>query len=432
MSDEERRRQVSRREFLRLSALITGTIAGGSLLQACSSSSTSSASPTAASGGTAPTTAAGGATQVATGPVLKIGVMLDYSKQYKSIGDDMTRAYELYFKQTPVVAGRKIELVKEDTEANADKAKDKAKKLVEQDEVAVLTGLIASPEATGLINYVTEKKVIMIVANAGANAVTRQLKKPLIFRTSFSNWQTSYPLGEWAFKNVGKRALVTAPDYAAGKEDVEAFKEGFTKAGGALVPPEIYPKLGNTDFAQYLAQIRDAKPDFVFAFYAGSDAINFVTQYDQFGLKKEIPLIGPGFLVEADVLPSQKTSALGIKNLMHYAPGLDNPENKKYVEDFKKEYNAEPTVYSVQAWDAAQLIRLSLEAVKGDSKDAEAWAKAMAGVSIKSPRGPLTIDPDTHNPIQDFYIREVIEQGGGYTNKVLPEFTVKQVKDPGK
>jgi branched-chain amino acid transport system substrate-binding protein len=228
---------------------------------------------------------------------------------------------------------------------------------------------------------------------------------------------------------VGKRVFVSAADYAAGREHAEAFKASFLAAGGHVVG-EVYPPLANTDYGPFLAEIARAKPDATYNFYAGSDALRFVKQYDEYGLKKEIRLTGAGFLVEEDILAGQGRSALGAVTTLHWALSLDNPANRRFVADYQKRFRVDPDVYAVMGFDTARLMVEALRAVGGELADKERFGRALTGIEFESPRGPFRLDRDTHNPVQTIYVREVQEVGGKLTNRVVDR--VGLVRDPGK
>lgn len=413
MSDEQGRTRgreyspITRRSLLKGAAVATGALAVGPLLQGC--------------GAAGPTTSS-------SGPI-KIGVLVPLAGVYTGLGEDMIQGLELYLESVNnEIAGRKVELVKEDSEAKPDVALTKARKLIEQDKVDLVTGIVSSAVALGLRDLFDSTKNILVISNAGANAVTRDRKSKYIFRTSFSNWQSCFPLGQWAFDNVGKRAFCSAPDYAAGKEDVEAFKESFVKAGGEIVG-ELFPPLGNNDYQPFITQMQQGAPDLVFSFYSGSDAVRFVQQYEQFGLKGKIPLVGPGFLTETDVLPQQQAAAEGIRTSLHYSHLLDTPENKKFVEAYQGKYNEVPSVFALQSYDAAQLIDAAIKATEGNTSDKDKLVAAMEATTLTSPRGPFRIDPETHNPIMHVYLREVQKVGDGWGNVVIQD--LGEFKDPG-
>lgn len=398
---------MTRRSFLKGTVVAAGALSVGPLLQACG--------PLAGP-------------RASTGP-LKIGVLVPLSGVYAGLGEDMIQGMELYLESiNNEIAGRQVELIKEDSEAQPDVGLTKARKLLDQDRVDLVTGVVSSAVALGLRDLFDSTKNILIISNAGADAVTRERKSKYIFRTSFSNWQSSYPIGQWTYDNIGKRAFCSAPDYAAGKEDVSAFRDAFTKAGGEIIG-EIYPPLGNNDYQPFLTQMQQANPEVIFSFYSGSDAVRFVQQYEQFGLKDNIPLVGPGFLTETDVLPQQGASAEGIYTSLHYSYLLETPENQQFVEAYQAKFNEVPSVFALQAYDAAQLIDAAIKATEGDTSNKDRLVEAMEAASITSPRGPFRIDPDTHNPIMHVYLRQVQQVGDEYGNVVIED--LGEFPDPG-
>ncbi len=364
------------------------------------------------------------------GPV-KIGLVLPYTGVYAVLGESITQAMELVFaRENWTVAGRKIEMIKEDDEMKPPVGIRKTEKLIDSDKVDILTGPVHSGILMGMRDKVHSSKTILIVSNAGADAISRERCSKWIFRTSFSNWQPCQPMGGWVAKNVSKEVFQIAPNYQAGKDMMAAFRETFVPAGGKVIA-EDYPKLGETDYAPYITKIKQSGAKAVFAFFSGTDAVNFVKQYDQFGLKGSIKLTGAGFLTEPDVLPAQGNSALGIITGHFYTPLLDNPVNKKFVTDFRAKFaNKSPDGFACQGYDTAEVIVRALKAVNGNTQDKEKLVNAIAKLEFDSPRGKFRFDPKTHNVIQPFiYVREVKEVAGGLNN--VPIDKVADVRDPG-
>lgn len=387
--------------------------------------------------GAAATTAAGAAVGPwvlrahAQGGPVKVGILLPYSGVYAVLGESITQAMELVFaRERWTVAGRKIELIKEDTEAKPPVGIRKADKLIDSDKVDILTGPVHSGVLMGMRDKVHNSKTILIVSNAGADAISRERCSKWIFRTSFSNWQPNWPMGGWVAKNVSKEVFLVAPNYQAGKDMMNAFKETYLPAGGKVVG-EDYPKLSETDYAPYLTKIKQSGAKAVYAFFSGSDAVNFVKQFDQFGLKQSIKLTGAGFLTEPDVLPAQGKAALGVLTGHFYTPLLDNPVNKKFVADFTAKFGGKmPDGFAVQGYDTAEVIVRAVKAVGGNTQDKGKLVEAVARTEFDSPRGRFRFDPKTHNVIQPFiYIREVKEVAGGLNN--VPIDKVADVTDPG-
>ena len=367
----------------------------------------------------------------AQGAPLKIGLVLPYTGVYAVLGESITQGMELVFaREGGSVAGRKIEMIKEDDEMKPPVGVRKTEKLIDSDKVDILTGPVHSGILMGMRDKVHNSKTVLIVSNAGADAISRDRCSRWIFRTSFSNWQPCQPMGGWVAKNVSKEVFQIAPNYQAGKDMMAAFRETFTPAGGKVVA-EDYPKLGETDYAPYLTKIKQSGAKAVFAFFSGTDAVNFVKQYDQFGLKQSIKLTGAGFLTEPDVLPAQGASALGIITGHFYTPLLDNPTNHRFVKEFRdKFFGKVPDGFACQGYDTAEVIVRAVKALNGNTQDKDKLVDAIAKVEFESPRGHFRFDPKTHNVIQPFiYVREVREVYGGLNN--VPIDKVADVKDPG-
>ena len=368
--------------------------------------------------------------QAQTEPI-KVGVVLPYTGVYAELGVSITQGMRLVFaRENDRVAGRKILMIQEDDEMKPPVGIRKMEKLIDSDKVDILTGPVHSGILMGMRDKVHSSKTILIVSNAGADAISRDRCSKWIFRASFSNWQPNQPMGGWVAKHVGKEAFLIAPNYQAGKDMMEAFKETFVPAGGKVVA-EDYPKLGETDYAPYLTKIKQSGAKLVYCFFSGTDAVNFVKQYDQFGLKKTIKLTGAGFLTEPDVLPAQGQSALGVITGHFYSPLLDNPTNKKFVAAFRSQYGGKlPDGFACQGYDTAEVILHSLRAINGNTQDKDKWVDAITKVEFDSPRGRFRFDPKTHNVIQPFiYIREVKETALGLNN--VPIDKVADVRDPG-
>ena len=367
----------------------------------------------------------------AQGAPVKIGILLPYTGVYAVLGESITQGMELVFaRENWTVAGRKIEVVKEDDESKVPVGIRKTEKLIDSDKVDILTGPVHSGVLAGIRDKVHNNKAILIVSNAGADEISRGRCSKWIFRTSFSNWQPCQPMGGWVAKNISKEVFQIAPNYQAGKDMMAAFRETFLPAGGKVLA-EDYPKFGETDYAPYLTKIKQSGAKAVFAFFSGSDAVNFVKQYDQFGLKQSIKLTGAGFLTEPDVLPAQGSSALGTITGHFYTPLLDNPTNQRFVKEFRDKFGGKmPDGFACQGYDTAEVIVRALKAVNGNTQDKDKLVEVIGKIEFESPRGHFRFDPKTQNVIQPFiYIREVKETAGGINN--VPIDKIADVKDPG-
>jgi branched-chain amino acid transport system substrate-binding protein len=358
-------------------------------------------------------------------PKLKVGFMLPYSGTYAALGDAIEKGFRLYVtEQGGRVGGREIEYVKVDDESDPAKATDNVNKLIKRDNVDVLVGTVHSGVAMAMAKVAKDNDTLLIIPNAGAVAVTGPMCAQNIFRSSFSNWQPGYAMGEVAAKRGAKKVVTITWKYAAGDESVGGFKEAFEKNGGQVVK-ELSLPFPNVEFQPLLTEIAAIKPDAVYTFFAGGGAVKFVKDYAAAGLKKTIPLYGAGFLTDG-TLEAQGADADGLLTTLHYGDGLDNPKDKSFRAAYQKAYNAVPDVYAVQGYDAAQMLAIGLNASKGDvSKKAEI-AKAIETAKIDSPRGAFTIGA-SHNPVQDMYLRQVI----GKDNKVIAIAT-KALADPGR
>lgn len=360
----------------------------------------------------------------------KVGVILPYSRVYAVLGEHITKGMELYFESVDFTAGgRRIFLIKEDYENDAQVGMRKARKLIESDKVDMMTGIVNTGVIYALRDFIHNSKTPMIVSNAGGDALTRAQKSPYIFRSSFSNWQPGYAMGGWAAENVSKNILVAAADYGAGKESAEGFKESFIPAGGQVVD-EVYSPLGTNDYGPYLAQIGRARPEAVYCFYAGSDAVRFVNQFDEYGLKQNTQLVCAGFMVEDDVLPAQGDSAMGIYSSLHWANTLDIVENQNFMQAYRERYGDEASVYAMQGFDTARVIVEALNSLNGETGNKDEFLAAISGVKFNSPRGPFSFDPETNNVIHNLYIREVQKIDNALKNVVLAT-AYENLRDPG-
>ena len=358
-------------------------------------------------------------------PKLKVGLMLPYSGTYAALGTAIENGFRLYVaEQGGKIAGRDIEYFKVDDESDPAKATDNVNKLIKRDNVDVLVGTVHSGVAMAMAKAAKDNDTLLIVPNAGAVAVTGAMCGQNIFRSSFSNWQPGYAMGEVAAKRGHKKAVTITWKYAAGDESVGGFKEAFEKAGGQVVK-ELSLPFPNVEFQPLLTEIAATRPDVVYTFFAGGGAVKFVKDYAAAGLKKTIPLYGAGFITDG-TLEAQGADADGLLTTLHYGDGLDNAKDKSFRAGYSKAYGMPPDVYAVQGYDAAQMLAIGLTAAKGDVTKRAEFANAIRAARIDSPRGVFTIGA-THNPVQDIYLRQVV----GKENKVIGVAT-KALADPGR
>ncbi len=336
---------------------------------------------------------------------VKVGILLPYTGTYASLGHNITDGMIMAIEEAGgALGGRPVEYVKVDSEADPAKAANNTNKLISGEKVDFLTGPVHSGVAMAMVKIAREEGTITIVSNAGADAVTRQMCAPNVFRTSFSNWQTCFPMGPEMVKRGHKRAVSITWNYAAGHEMIGAFKEGYVKAGGT-VAKEILLPFPNVEFQAHLTEIASLKPDAVFTFFSGGGAVKFMKDYDAAGLKKTIPLFGAGFLTDG-TLEAAGPAGEGIVTTLHYAESLDNPTNKRFTAAFRNRTKRAADVFAVQGYDTGQLLVHAMRAVKGDVKAKTDIMAAMRAAKLDSPRGTLTFSK-SQNPVQDIYLREV-------------------------
>jgi branched-chain amino acid transport system substrate-binding protein len=361
--------------------------------------------------------------RAATGARLKIGLLLPYSGTYAALGHNITDAMKLAATEHGgKLGGREVEWVAVDDESDPAKAPANVNKLIAGEKVDILTGPVHSGVAMAMMQIVRQENVLTIVTNAGAQAVTGTLCAPHVFRTSFSNWQVSYPCADVMLRAGHKRAVLMFWNYSFGQESMAAFKEGYSKGGGTVVK-EIAVPFPNTEFQANLSEIAALKPDAVFVFFAGAGAAKFVKDYADAGLQQKVPLYGSGFLTEG-VLAAQGAAAEGIKTTLHYADALDNAANKKFRESFKKTTGRDADVYAVAGYDTVNALAQALGKVKGDTGAGKELIAALEATRLDSPRGPFRFSK-AHNPVQDIYLRQV--KGG---KEVVLGVAMKDAEDP--
>jgi branched-chain amino acid transport system substrate-binding protein len=357
---------------------------------------------------------------------IKVGLMLPYTGTFAALGVAIENGFRLYMEENGgKLGGKTVEFFKVDDESDPAKATDNANKLVKRDNVDVLVGTVHSGVAMALAKVARDNNTLLIIPNAGADALTGPLCAPNVFRTSFTNWQPAYAMGVMAAeKQKHKTAVTISWKYAAGDESVRGFKEGFESKGGKVVK-ELNLAFPNVEFQALLTEIAAQKPDAVYAFFAGGGAVKFVKDYDAAGLKDRIPLYGPGFLTDG-TLEAQGKSAEGMLTALHYADELNTPRDKAFRLAYAKTFKLQPDVYAVQGYDAAQLFAAGLKSANGDFSKRDAVIKGMEQAKIDSPRGMFTMSK-AHNPVQDIYARQV---SGNANIKIGTAF--KQLADPAR
>jgi len=358
-------------------------------------------------------------------PKIRVGLMLPYTGTYAQLGVAITNGFKLAVAERGGrLAGRELEYFTVDDESEPAKAPENTNKLVQRDKVDVLVGTVHSGVQMGMVKIAKEAGTLLIIPNAGLDAATGALCAPNIFRTSFSNWQPSYPMGKVLAERGIRNVVSLAWKYGAGEEAVAGFTEGFIKAGGKSVRGLWIP-FPNVEFQALLTEIASIKPDAVFVFFAGGGAVKFMKDYAAAGLKNKIPLFGSGFLTDG-VLDAAAEAAQGLETTLHYGDGLNTKRDREFRSAYYKAHTFEPDVYAVQGYDAGLLLTAGLNAVKGDISKKKEMIAAMENAKIDSPRGAWTMSK-AHNPIQDIYLRKVV----GRENKVTG-VAHKALADPAR
>jgi branched-chain amino acid transport system substrate-binding protein len=378
--------------------------------------------------------AASAAASIAAAQTIKIGFITSYSGLNANLGPYMERAVRLYIKehQKDLPPGVKIELlVRDDTGVNPDRARQLAQELVVREKVNLLAGVVFTPNAMAMAPIATEAKVPFVIMNAGTSVITT--RSPYIVRTSFTLWQSSYPLGSWAAKRF-KTAYTMVSDFGPGHDSEEAFVKGFSDAGGKIVGTVRVP-LQNPDFAAYMQRVKDAKPDALKVFVpAGKTATAVMKNFSDLGLDKAgIKLIGPGDITTDEELANMGDVALGVLTVHHYSAAATRPANKAFVAAWKKEYGANetPNFLSAGSWDGTALIFEAIKQQKGKLDPDKTMEIFKSWKWADSPRGPISIDPETRDVVHNEYLREVRKVGGQLANVEI-ETVATAVKDPWK
>ncbi|KAA0073057.1 ABC transporter substrate-binding protein [Tardiphaga sp. P9-11] len=359
---------------------------------------------------------------------VKIGLIVPMTGGQASTGQQINNAIKLYMqKNGDTVAGKKIEVILKDDAALPDNTKRIAQELIVNEKVNIIAGFGVTPAALAAAPLATQAKVPEIVMAAGTSIITE--RSPYIVRTSFTLAQSSTIIGDWAAKNGIKKVATLTSDYAPGNDALAAFKEHFVAGGGEVVE-EVKVPLANPDFAPFLQRMKDSKPDAVFVFVPAGQGGNFMKQYAERGLDKSgIKVIGPGDVMDDDLLNNMGDAALGAVTAHLYSAAHPSAMNKDFVASYKKAYNTRPGFMAVGGWDGIHLVYEALKKTGGKA-DGDSLIAAMKGMKWESPRGPISIDPETRDIVQNIYIRKVEKVDGELYN--IEFATFEAVKDPGK
>jgi len=338
---------------------------------------------------------------------LRVGMITTLSGGGAGLGIDVRDGFMLAIKQS----GRSdIEVIIEDDQRKPDVAVQLADKMIQSDKVAVLTGIIWSNLAMAVVPSATAQGKFYLSPNAGPSELAGQGCHPNYFNVAWQNDNLHEAAGAYANDAGFKNSFILAPNYPAGKDALTGYKRFYK---GALAG-ELYTKLGQTDYAAEIAQIRASDADSVFFFLPGGMGISFIKQYADSGV--EIPVLGPAFSFDQGILQAVGAAALGVKNTSQWSKDLDNPANKNFVAAFQTEYGRLPSLYASQGYDTANLLLSA--ASKASVSDADAFRAALEAAEFDSVRGDFSFGPN-HHPIQNIYVREVIQEGDVFTNKII-------------
>jgi branched-chain amino acid transport system substrate-binding protein len=358
----------------------------------------------------------------------KIGLLQSMTGTLASVGKQVMAGVRLYMQQHGnLVAGKRIEIILRDDTTVPDVGKRLAQELIVNDKVQVL-GVGITPVALAIAPLATEAKIPEVVMVSGTSVVTE--RSAYIVRTSFTLGQQSAVIADWAAKEGSKKTVIIQSDWAPGAEATAVFTDVYTKAGGQILETLKVP-LANPDFAPFLQRARDINPDTLFVFVPAGQAAVFAKQFVERGLDKSgIRLIGPGDITDDNDLPGMSDAMIGVVTAGLYSASHDSPMNREYVAGIKKGNDGlRANFISVGGYDGMHLIYAALKKIGGRS-DGDSLVSAMKGMKWESPRGPISIDPETRDIIQNIYIRKVEKIGGALYNTEISTF--EAVKDPTK
>ncbi len=367
----------------------------------------------------------------AAGDTIKVGLVFDMTGSFADFGRQMTNGVKTYIKQHgDSVAGKKIELVVRDTGGPAPElAKRLCLELVVKEKVDFLAGFTLTPNALACTQVATEAKKPMILMMAATSIITT--KSPYIARTSLTVAQVTEPMAQWAFKNGYRKVYTLVADYGPGFDAEKAFKKVFTKLGGEVVG-ELRVPLKNPDFGPFVQRVKDSKPQAMFVFLpAGETGVAFMKSYTERGLAKAgIKLLATGDVVDDGMMDVMGDTPLGAITTYFYSAAHQSPENEAFLAAYKQvDHTTRPNGLAMGAYDGMAAIYAVVKQLNGKI-DGDKAMQVLKGLKLNSPRGPIQIDPDTRDIVQNVYVREAKKVGGKVYNVEFETFNA--VKDPGK
>lgn len=339
---------------------------------------------------------------------VKIGFMGTLSGPAGALGQDQYDAFMLGIEHLGgKLGGATVQVVKEDDQLKADLGVQLAQKLMERDKVDIITGVTFSNVMMAIHKPITDANVLLVGSNAGPSPLTGKGCHKNFFSTSWNNDSLHESMGQHATDTGYKKVYLLAPNYQAGKDALSGFKRMYK---GSVID-EVYTTVNQPDYSAEIAQLQAAKPDAIYVFYPGGMGVNFVKQYQQAGLLGKLPMLSTS-TVDGTTLPALKDIALGAVTGSPYSPDIDNPQNKKFVDDFKKKFNRVPSLYAAQSYDAAMLINAALVKTGGRADNRDTLRAALKSAEFKSVAGPFKFNTNQF-PIRNFYRVDVAKDATG-------------------
>ena len=347
---------------------------------------------------------------------VKIGMVTTLSTKAGYLGEEVRDGFKLAIEQgNGTLGGIPVELMVEDSGRKPEKAKQITDRYIKKDNAKIITGIIFSNVAMAVVPKVVREDVIYLSPNAGPSKLAGKGCDKNYFSVSYQNDNIDEVVGKYVNKAGHKNVYLIAPNYPAGKDHLAGFKRYYE----GEIAAEVYTKLGQADYAAEIAAIRAKKPEALFFFLPGGMGVNFLKQFSQAGLGESIALYGPAFSFDERILKAVGPAALGVKNGSQWTHDLDNEANKQFVAAYQEAYGRTPTLYASQGYDTARLIGSALKAVDGNLDKMDEFRMALKKADFQSVRGNFSFGKNQH-PIQDLYIREVVQTpDGGFTNKTV-------------
>jgi branched-chain amino acid transport system substrate-binding protein len=359
--------------------------------------------------------------------LVKVGFPVALSGPFSFIGQSIINGFKLHIDEGlgGEIDGREVEYVQRDTGANPSAGASVAREFVESENVDFLVGPVSGGVANAIFSVVDGSDVVWINPNAANQSfVTNCL--PNFFLTCWHHYQLAEVTAPWMLENVGDRVALSYANFVAGKSYSNSFEKGFTKAGGEVVG-RVEPPLGTEDYSTYIQELSNMDADFVWSFFAGQDAINYINTFQSFGLDEEMDQAGTGFLLSTDVLPAQGEAAVGKYSSLTYTPNRDIPKNDEFRSAYAKNFDGNPNIYACNGYDAGQMVNKAV--TENGGTDVEGVSGELEGIEVDSPRGYLKIHAEGHYPVQDVHIREVKMGDDGPYNDVVE--LIERVEHPG-